>query len=112
MSTTVSLLPKAADLALYAGDDARISLRVRHRNGDPTDLTGLVATAQLRASREDTTVLAEFTATIEDNVIRLHLPHDLAAGLSGWAVWDVQIEGADVTTLATGNVQIVNEVTR
>ena len=111
-AVVVSALPTPIDLALYAGDDFRLDLNVADCYGQPADLTGLVATATIRTTRADTDVLAEFTATIEANVVHLHLAGADTATLPTPAVWDAQLAGADVTTLATGTIVTVAEVTR
>ena len=110
--TTISALPTPIDLALYAGDDFRLDLAINDAYGQPVDLTGYTATAQIRTTRTDTDILAEFTATIEANVIHLHLAGADTATLDTPAVWDVQLAGDDVTTLATGKVTTGAEVTR
>ena len=110
--TTISALPELIDLALYAGDDFRLDLAVADHYGQPVDLTGYTATATVRATRDAADTLAEFTATIEGNVVHLHLAGADTATLTTPAVWDAQLAGDDVTTLATGRVATAAEVTR
>ena len=109
---TISALPATVDLALYAGDDFRFDVTVLDAAGLPADLTGQTATAQIRPARDSDVTLADFDTTIEGNVIHLHLDHDQSIKLTPRAVWDVQIAGSDITTLASGNVTTTGEVTR
>jgi hypothetical protein len=110
---TLSALPTPLDLALYAGDDFRLDLHVKDQlTGQDADLTGYVATASIRATRGDVTALATFAATIDGSVVHLHLAGADTATLPTPAVWDCQLAGTDVTTLATGRVGILGEVTR
>jgi hypothetical protein len=109
---TISALPAAVDLAVYAGDDFRFDVTVLDGDGLPADLTGMTASAQIRPTRDSDITLADFDATIEGNVIHLHLDHDQSIKLTPRSVWDVQIAGSDITTLAGGNVTTTGEVTR
>lgn len=110
---TVSALPAPIELALYAGDDFRLDLHVRDQiTGQDADLTGYTPSAQVRLTRADTEVLASFDATIDGSTVHLHLHGADTATLPTPAVWDCQLAGTDVTTLATGRVVVGAEVTR
>jgi hypothetical protein len=111
----VGTLPLAVDLILYRGDDFYVDLTLTDEAGDPWDLTGWTAASQIRPSAESDQVLASFTATIEANVIGLHLPHDQAQALTpGASRWDVQITDPTdrVLTLVAGAVTVTADVTR
>jgi len=113
MNRTISALPAAIDLSLYAGDDFFLDVTVTDVDGNPTDLTGAVVASQIRTKATDTEILAEFGATVEGNVIHLHLTHTDATGLPGSAVWDCQTDtDGVVSTLVAGNVTTRPEVTR
>ena len=109
---TISVLPVTADLSIYAGDDVRFTVTVEDGQGNAADLTGFTVLSQIRLTRDAPTVLAEFVPTIAGNVITMHLPHADAPGLPPRAVWDVQIAGPEVTTLAHGNLLATGEVSR
>lgn len=107
-----------ADLSIIRGDDYRVMVTLTS-NGAPFDLTGYTAKAQIRPSTAPSAVLyAEFTATVEtpatDGVIKLELDNVTTSALTGNGVWDLQItdSGGWVTTVASGAVTLVPDVTR
>lgn len=107
--------PASVDLVVYRGDDVAVGIVVKNADGTPVDLTGATAAAQIRKSTEDPDPVAEFTTTIDANMITLGLPHDVSATLPLVAlVWDAQLTGADgtTTTVAAGRVRVVGDVTR
>jgi len=110
--TTITALPLPVDLAVYQGDDIRFTLTVTDADGSATDLTGAVATSQIRTSPADTDILATFDCTIAANVITLHLPSAQSTNLTANAVWDCQIATPEVLTLVAGKVTVALEVTR
>lgn len=115
MSRVVDAQPCTVDLLVYAGDDLFLLVRVVDPDtGQPADLTGHTAQAQIRATPASTTVLAEFVASIDSEGVRLHLTAVDAAQLVGAAVWDVQLTDAAsiVTTIVSGRVLAAPEVTR
>ena len=101
------------------------------QNDFPVDLTGYTARSQIRETVESSTILAQFTTSIQadvgtgvDSVIRLQLPSDpnqtyntteLVPTPSGlYYVWDVEIvsPGGQVTRIVQGDVEVSAEVTR
>lgn len=107
-----------ADLSITRGDDYRVMITLTS-NGVPFDLTGHTAKAQIRPSTATAAVLsAEFTATVEtpatDGVIKLELDNTTTSALTGNGVWDLEItdSGGWVTTVASGTVTLVPDVTR
>jgi hypothetical protein len=115
VSRQAGTLPEAVDLVVYAGDDFRVDVVVT-AGGQPADLTGYTADAQVRDSLEQTaTVLAEFETTIAADTVTLYLHHDDTAVLPATCYWDVQLTATaseEVTTLARGKVKVSAEVTR
>jgi hypothetical protein len=111
---TFNALPMQVDLVLYAGDDFFIDLTVMAPDGSPADLTGSVATAQIRPTPGSAELIAEFDAVIEDNVIHLHLPASEAAKLvAGTSAWDCQLDTAGViATQVRGLITATWDVTR
>lgn len=110
---TAIAVPQRVDLMFIAGDDILIRLLVYGADGNPLDLVESVALSQIRASFDDP-VLAEFTATVQDNTIDLDLTHDQTSQLTpGRGVWDCQITNNNrITTLVAGAVTITPEVSR
>lgn len=106
--------PLAVDLVLYQGDDFTLLLEVSTPEDEPADLTGASARSQIRVTPPAQEVSAEFSTSIEQNVIYLHLPNQEAAKLAGHFAWDCKVQYADgqITTLAAGNVTATANVTR
>ena len=118
---TISLVPTAVDLALYAGDGARLGIIVRDTAGEAVVLDGTVA-AQIRAQRPDPVALEAFQVDIVDadaGSVVLSLTGEQTAGLlNGDAkfegAWDVQWTpaGEQPLTVVQGKVTCVLDVTR
>lgn len=108
MTTTIGALPARINLDLYQGDDFTFTVTVTGLS-----LTGAAAAAEIR--RQPGTVLAAFTATVDETLgtISLFLPAAATAALDpDPAVWDLQVTtGGRVRTLVRGAVQIVAQVT-
>jgi hypothetical protein len=118
--------PATYDLTLYQGDDRKLTFRLREQNEDLTpgayiDLTGSTPKAQIRATPEDPTVAAEFTATLLDQTttpggVQLVLTGAQTAALDPAITysWDVQVENpaTEVQTYLRGSVTVEAQVTR
>jgi hypothetical protein len=103
------------DLEVYQGDDISVTVTVRNADGTPATLTGYTAKAQVRKTSADFgPVMAEFTCTIQTNVISLSLSNAQTVLLAGPHYWDVQIKspGGSVTTLVRGRLLATEEITR
>jgi hypothetical protein len=113
MAKTVTGIPTAVNLAVYQGDDLYLDLAVTNA-GQPADLTGYTAAAQIRATPVDTTILATFSVTIAASTVHLHLAHTDARNLTGQAVWDCQLTDptGNISTIAAGSVAVTADVTR
>jgi hypothetical protein len=119
--STVSLVPPAIDLKLYAGDGANLRLTATDLTGEPFDLRGIVR-SQIRASRRDLDALAEWDvemAEAEQGVVVLRLTgadtRSLMADSDKFkGVWDCVWTMADSepVTLIQGDVQCDMDVTR
>jgi hypothetical protein len=123
-SSPISLVPETQDLKLYAGDGVELLLSVSN-SVDPVELTGTIA-AQIRSSRADSTILAEFGVDITDapnGLATLSLSGDQSRALHGdpetplekfTGVWDVQWtpDGGEPETLVQGSVESNLDVTR
>lgn len=111
-SGVIDAEPEPVALRLYEGDDFDLHLAVTTRDGQPVDLTGATPRAEIR--RSDDSLLATFDATINGNVVELHLPGSATVGLPSSAVWDCQVTypGGAVSTIASGPVAIAAEVTQ
>lgn len=110
---TVGNIPQRLDLQVYQGDDFFLHVAVSDHQGNPVDLTDVVAVAQIRASADATEVLATFDVVVEDSTIHLFLDHDTTASLPS-GVWDLQVTDTNSYegTFLRGCVEVVAEVTR
>lgn len=117
-AVTISALPLAVNLQLYAGDDFWLDITVTDSlTGAPIDLTGLAPSSHIKA-RPGADPMAGFTCVIDPvltHIIHLHLPSSEAVKLTGSAVWDCQLTSAAVppivSTLTSGKVTVSAEVT-
>jgi hypothetical protein len=123
-SSPISLVPETQDLKLYAGDGVELLISVSI-GVDPVELTGTIA-AQIRSSRADSEILAEFGVDITDadnGLATLNLSGDQSRALHGYpdtplekftGVWDVQWTpaGGEPETLVQGSVESNLDVTR
>lgn len=120
------MLPATETLSLYRGDSVRLVRRFRPVLEDGTlgayfDLTGCTPKAQIRASSTATTVLVEFTATLDDQTdpdtvggVILEIVAGDTSALPDGAQWDMQLTHADgfVRTYIAGPVVSTGQVTR
>lgn len=108
--------PAVVNLALYRGDDFGFSLTVSGEDGEPYDVTGYTVRAQVRATRGDPDVAGELAPETDGHQILLHLTHAVSAGLPAAGQWDCEIASPDeqpwVTTVASGSITLVPDVTR
>jgi hypothetical protein len=105
------------DLSIYQGDDYQAMVNVVNADGTPADITGYSVAAQIRRKVADaaSTVDAELVTEVESPTIKLFLGHEKTVQLSGVYAWDLQLtETATgfITTILTGKVTILQEVTR
>lgn len=119
-------LPVGKNLTIYKGDSFEFSFRLRARdaNGDPAgyvDLSGCTAKAQVRASEDATSVMAEFTAEVPvqtgEDLGRVTLsltPAQTGDPTFQAGKWDVQLTWPDgaIKTYLSGSVAVTKEVTR
>lgn len=115
------MLPVNQNLSIYKGDTFvyTFKLRTKTATGQPgayVDLTGCTAKAQIRASQDDATVMAEFATATGGTTgsVTLTLSPTQTAALTSNGVWDAQITFADgtVKTYLAGTTTVVKEVTR
>lgn len=119
-------IPAPQDIEFTRGDSWDLLARIKGRNaqGDLIylDLTGVTPTAQIRATIEAATVLAEITCTLTDQgtltggvLLRLE-DTDTVALTAGMAVWDLELKwpgvDGDRKTVLGGSVTINPDVTR
>jgi hypothetical protein len=116
--------PAKFDPEIYQGDSWDLFFRVKARDAGGNlvyqDLTGSTAKAQFRVAASATTILAELTCTLSDQVattggVLVRLSPAQSAGLvPGNAKWDCEISypNGDKRTVLAGDVTVTAEVTR
>ena len=105
--------PGAYNIELYRGDDWAMRVQVKNGDGQPVDLTGWAAQAQVRHDRNTTDITHTFTTTVAPDGITLTVtPADFATLTPG--EWDLETVDPDglVRTLLSGAVRIHRDVTR
>jgi hypothetical protein len=114
MAEVIERLPVIVNLVLYGGDDFALILAVSDPTGDPADLSGATARAQIRERpSRDAPVLAEFGTELDGGgLITLHLAAADAADLPERTVYDVRLNTGTSTALIAGDIQMFPQVTR
>lgn len=111
---TVNLNPQTLNLTVVQGDSFAGTLLLEDGDGDPFNLSGYVAAAQVRRLPSGE-VAATFTAAIGTaSDIALSLTPVQTATLSGQLAWDCQISQGTAyrRTVVAGRVVVSPEVTR
>lgn len=122
MATTpkLSLLPDTLDLALYAGDGVSLKLTVTDNVDAALPVVGEIL-AQIRRTRKDSEVMAEFAVDLiqgDEGFVFLALTGVQTAALVDEkpfkGVWDVQWHKPDAEpiTLVQGKVECSADVSR
>lgn len=106
------------NLSIDQGSNFAIQLTLTE-DGNPKDITGYLARAQLRTTKTSSTVSATFECTVTDAVnggVRMHLPNAVTAALpAGLYYYDLELYSSDeyiVTRLLEGQANVSQEVTR
>ena len=111
---TVNVGPQNLNIVVTQGDNLSMTLNLEDEAGDPFDLTGYTASAQVRQVPSGT-IAATFTASIGTaSDIALSLTPAQTSTLSGPLSWDCQIQIGSTgrRTLVAGQVSVSPEVTR
>lgn len=109
-------MPSNHDLYIYKGDYVEIFVVLNDSLGDPLDLTGFTAAAQLKTNYDDSAPV-DFECTIDAPLtgeVRIYLPSTSSSTLTpGDYIWDFQVANAsgDVRTYLAGDVTVYDEVT-
>jgi hypothetical protein len=104
-------------LSLYRGDTHHWQFRLwdDSKKTDPTDLTGVTASAEVRSRADGTLMMTLVCSVTVPNIVDVELP---AAIWDGWAggtkgVWDLQLTYGTgrVVTVVGGSVNITADIT-
>lgn len=116
MTAVLSALPTRVDLRLYAGDDVTVKITVNNPDGTPADLAGASAKAQIRGRATDLDPVAEFVCVVDaTGFVLCGLDAAATAALPRSGVWDCELmfaDGSPTTTIVSGSVRTLAEVTR
>jgi hypothetical protein len=109
-------IPANVDMKLYKGDAYTFNIAVDDSTNSPVLLDDGIPTAQFR-ERYESTEKIDLVASINDlGYIEIYISSAVSSQLdaSKSYIWDVQTkkDNGDVKTWATGDVEVMNEVTR
>jgi hypothetical protein len=110
-------LPASHNLKFLRGDTQDFTITLTEDGTTPRNLTGCTFRAQIRASKDATSVAGEFTCTVatpSSGVVRLVLSASVSAALPDEVLyWDFeQTQSGVVTTLLAGKCTVVGDITR
>ncbi len=110
-------LPASHNLKFVRGDTQDFTITVTEDGTTPRNLTGYTFRAQIRASKDSSTIAGEFACTVAtpaSGVVRLVLSAAASAALPDEILyWDFeQTVGGVVTTLLAGKCTVVGDITR
>jgi hypothetical protein len=105
------------DISVYQGDTYAHELRIRNSANANVTITSRTYSGQIRKKRNSDTVAATFTSEITNGangIVVMSLSSAATANIAaGTYVYDFQeTNGSTVTTLITGTVTVVGEVSR
>jgi hypothetical protein len=104
-------------ITIRTGDTETISITIQDENGAAVNIAGRTYAAQIRSTVDSAIVVATFSCSIT-NAATGELAATLSAATTtaltpGLGVWDLQeTNGTTVTTLLSGPVTVVQDVTR
>ena len=109
-------LPAQQNLAIYKGDTFVFQFQLLTPESEVVDLTGVEVKAQIRATEDSGSVVAEFDASHDDDggTVTLALTPLQTTAIVANGKWDVQLTFPDTTvkTYLRGDVVLTKEVTR
>lgn len=108
------------DIVIDQGSDFFLDVTIKDSNGNPTDLSGYSARAQIRPAKASEDLTASFTCTIvspaTDGKVQMALPNAVSKEVvAGSYFYDLEIftpNDALVKRIVGGKVRITQEVTR
>jgi hypothetical protein len=113
---TIERRPQVVNLLLYRGDDFALVIEVYGPDGEPADITGGTAVAEIKASPDAPGAVGSFAADVAtysaEGLIVLHLLSAVSFGLPPNSAYDcpLVIEGAR-TTLIAGTIGMMPNIT-
>lgn len=116
MNTNLDFRPKRINIQAYAGDDLTFDVPVTDAAGQPVDLTGATAAAQIRATAAAPDPAVDFTVVVGADKVTLSLSAAETVTLPASAVWDCEVTllgpPVVVKTVAAGSITTSPDVTR
>lgn len=108
------LLPQNLDLVIWRGDFVDITVQI-NADGQPMDLTGQTAQAQIKETFSSTESIALTCTIVDSTKVNLYLPTASSRLLTKSSyVWDFQLtkSNGDERTYFAGDVTVHEEVTK
>lgn len=112
---TVTILPAKLNYKITRGDDFADEVTIKE-NGVAVNVSARTYTAQVRATKDSTTVVATFTIDMTSaatGVVGFAIADTVTDDMSGTYVWDFQQDtGGVIRTLMGGTFFVDPDVTR
>lgn len=112
---TVTILPAKLNYKITRGDDFADEVTIKE-NGVAVNVSARTYTAQVRATKDSTTVVATFTidmTSAASGVVGFSIADTITDDMSGPYVWDFQqVTGTSTRTLMGGSFFVDPDVTR
>lgn len=109
-------IPNNVDLTFYKGDYYEFYVQLQDELGSTIDITNDTPKAQLRENYESATAIDLDTSVDSDGDIHIYVSSAICSTLDAnkGYIWDLQTTNykGDVKTWVTGDVTVLNEVTR
>lgn len=121
MATVINLRPLTVDLELYSGDDKTFQLRLwtDKEHTTPVNVTGLTFSAQVRRDRKSSDMNGMWPLSVvvtpgTPPYVDILFDKTMTAQAPASCVWDLQCtnQSGERTTLITGTIDILKDVTR
>lgn len=109
-------IPNNVDIVFYKGDYYEFYISLQDDNGNTVDIHSDLPKAQLRENYDSTDAIELECSVDSDGDIRVYLSSAISSTLDPKKdyIWDLQTTNykGDVKTWVTGDVDVLNEVTR
>jgi len=109
-------IPNNVDLEIYKGDYYEFFIELQDESGSVVDISSDTPKAQLRTNYDASDAVDLDTSIDDDGDIRIYISSQICSTLNpnvGY-IWDLQTTNykGDVKTWVTGDVTVLNEVTK
>lgn len=110
-------VPAKQNLSMTRGDTESVVLTMTSNGTTPINITGRTYRAQIRATKDSSTIAASFACTVTDGaageVTCVLTANQTSALTPGTQYWDLEETNAGVvSTIVAGTVNVLADVTR